>query len=320
MLIAITGGAGFIGANLVRRMAVTEAVSEVRVVDDLSTGRVENLAGMRVVQYRGSILDPQVLDAAFQGVDAVVHLAALPSVPRSLSDPIASHHANATGTLQVLEAARRAGGVYVTAASSSSVYGAEARMPKVESMRAAPLSPYAVSKLATEAYLGAYYHSFGLPVLAFRLFNVFGPMQAARHPYAAVIPKFIDAALGEGPLLIYGDGSQTRDFTYVDNVCRVLTEAVLNRRVSPDPVNLAFGGRVSLMSVVAMLERILGRTLPVTHSPPRAADVPHSQADTQRLRMLFPGVTPVDVEEGLSRTVEWAQSQAAGQRPGGGSV
>jgi len=293
MRIAITGGAGFIGANLVRRMAVTEAVSEVRVVDDLSTGRVENLAGMRVVQYRGSILDPQVLDAAFQGVDAVVHLAALPSVPRSLSDPIASHHANATGTLQVLEAARRAGGVYVTAASSSSVYGAEARMPKVESMRAAPLSPYAVSKLATEGYLGAYYHSFGLPVLAFRLFNVFGPMQAARHPYAAVIPKFIDAALGEGPLLIYGDGSQTRDFTYVDNVCRVLT---------------------------AMLERILGRTLPVTHSPPRAADVPHSQADTQRLRMLFPGVTPVDVEEGLSRTVEWAQSQAAGQRPGGGSV
>ncbi|MEI5036113.1 NAD-dependent epimerase/dehydratase family protein [Streptomyces sp. S1A(2023)] len=155
------------------------------------------------------------MDEAFHGADAIVHLAALPSVPRSVKDPLASHHANATGTLQVLEAARRAGNLHVIAASSSSVYGANPHLPKHEDLTTAPMSPYAVTKLATEAYLGAYHHSYGLPVLPFRFFNVYGPGQRADHPYAAVIPKWISAVLAGQPVTVFGDGTQTRDFTHV---------------------------------------------------------------------------------------------------------
>ena len=180
-------------------------------LDDLSTGFRSNLEGTGIHLLEGTILDPEALDAACDGADAVVHLAALPSVPRSVLDPLASHHANATGTLQVLQAARRAGDLQVVVASSSSVYGANRELPKRESMRTAPISPYAVSKQATEAYTIAFGHTYGLPVLAFRFFNVYGPLQAAGHAYAAVIPAFVDAALRGVPLTIHGDGEQTRD-------------------------------------------------------------------------------------------------------------
>jgi UDP-glucose 4-epimerase len=204
--VAITGGAGFIGANLARTLLDDERIDGVAIVDDLSTGRRENLEGLDVDLHVGTILDPAVLDATFDGVEAIVHLAARPSVPRSLQDPVASHHANATGTIEVLEAARRIGRPHVIVASSSSVYGANPTLPKSEDLRTQPLSPYAVSKLATETYALAYAYCFELPVLAFRFFNVFGPLQPAGHAYAAALPAFIDAALRGQPIPIDGDG------------------------------------------------------------------------------------------------------------------
>lgn len=305
MRVVVTGGAGFIGANLVRALVARPEVDQVRVVDNLSTGSKTNLAGTGAALYEGSILDGGLLDEALTGADAVVHLAALPSVPRSVADPLASHHANATGTLEVLEAARRAGGPYLVAASSSSVYGANRELPKRETMRTAPMSPYAVSKLATEAYLAAYHHCYGLGVLPLRFFNVFGPLQPAGHAYAAVVPAFLDAALAGRPLTVHGDGGQSRDFTYVGTVTRVITEAVLGRVVHADPVNLAFGTRTSLLELVGELESVLGRPLEVTHTEPRPGDVRDSQADDSRLRELFPAVVPVPLREGLEQTARW---------------
>jgi UDP-glucose 4-epimerase len=303
--VVVTGGAGFIGANLVRALRAEDAVAEVVVVDDLSTGAVENLDGVDARLLVGSILDVDLLDDACTGADAIVHLAARPSVPRSLADPLASHHANATGTLEVLEAARRAGGPHVLVASSSSVYGANPTLPKSEDLRAEPLSPYAVSKLATETYALAYGSCFALPVLAFRFFNVFGPLQAAGHAYAAVIPTFLDAALRGAPIPIDGDGLQSRDFTYVGSVTTAITTAVLRRVTASDPVNLAFGSRRTLLDVVDELERQLGRTLVREHRDPRPGDVRHSQADGSRLRAALPGIDPVPFEEGLAATIEW---------------
>jgi UDP-glucose 4-epimerase len=218
---------------------------------------------------------------------------------------MASHLANATGTVEVLEAARRAGGPLVIAASSSSVYGANPTIPKHEDLASRPLSPYAASKLATEAYVLAYQHSFGLPTLAFRFYNVFGPLQTAGHAYAAVVPAFVDAALAGRPLVVHGDGRQSRDFTFVDTVTAVITDAVVRRVSSEEPVNLAFGSRHDLLDVIARLEVILGRQLEVDHVEPRAGDVRHSQADGGRLAVLFPDVAATPLDEGLQRTVDW---------------
>ncbi|WP_246456543.1 NAD-dependent epimerase/dehydratase family protein [Nocardioides mesophilus] len=239
MRAVVTGGAGFIGAHLARTLR--ERGAKVVVIDDLSSGRLANLSGCDVEFLEASILDRPMLDTALGGADVVVHLAAIPSVPRSVANPLASHHANATGTLEVLEASRRAGVRQVVLASSSSVYGASAVMPKQEDMPTAPLSPYAVSKLATEAYAIAYHHCYGLDVLPFRFFNVFGPLQPAGHAYAAVIPAFVDAALAGRPLPVQGGGEQTRDFTYVGSVVRVIADAVERGVTSDRPVNLAFG-------------------------------------------------------------------------------
>ena len=211
----------------------------------------------------GTILDPSALDGAMRDATAVVHLAARPSVPRSIADPVASHLTNATGTVEVLEAARRAGGVHVIVASSSSVYGANPTLPKHEDLATLPLSPYAASKLATEAYALAYQHSFGLPALAFRFFNVFGPLQAAGHAYAAVVPAFVAAALAEEPLVVHGDGKQSRDFTFVDTVTEVIADAIARGVTSATPVNLAFGSRTDLLTLIAELEIVLGTTVAV---------------------------------------------------------
>ena len=224
-------------------------------------------------------------------------------MPRSLTDPVATHLANATGTVEVLEAARRVG-AHVVVASSSSVYGATATLPKRENLPTRPMSPYAASKLAAEAYTNAYAHSFGLPTLALRFFNVFGPRQPAGHAYAAVVPTFVDAALAGRPLPIDGDGRQTRDFTYVDTVAAVIADAVVRRVTDPDPVNLAFGTRTDLLTLVELLERVIGHPLERQHRPPRTGDVRHSQADSARLRALFPDVVPVPLEVGLAATIE----------------
>jgi UDP-glucose 4-epimerase len=305
MRVVVTGGAGFIGANLCRHLITRPGVARVVVVDDLSSGSIANLDGVQVEMVRGSILDDAVLDRALAGAASVVHLAARPSVPRSIADPVASHEVNATGTMRVLEAVRRHSVPHVVVASSSSVYGANPVLPKHEDLPPAPRSPYAASKLAAESYTLAWSQVWGFDALALRLFNVFGPLQPAGHAYAAVIPAFVDAALAGRPVEVHGDGRQTRDFTFVDSVCEILIQAVV-RRVSCDwPVNLAFGGRHDLLTVLDMLEEILGRPVPQRHVDPRPGDVRDSQADRTRLDHLFPGATPVPLEEGLHRTVEW---------------
>jgi UDP-glucose 4-epimerase len=283
-------------------------VQSVVAIDDLSTGDRANLDGVDVDLVEGSILDEAALRSAVEGAGAVVHLAARPSVPRSIADPVASHLANATGTVAVLEAARRSG-AQVVVASSSSVYGSNPALPKHEGLATRPLSPYAASKLATEAYTNAYLHSYGMDTLAFRLFNVFGPNQPAGHAYAAAVPAFVDAALTGRPLTIYGDGTQSRDFTFVDTVTAVLSDAVLRRVADPDPVNLAFGTRTDLLTLIDMLEQQIGHPLERDHQPVRAGDVPHSQADSSRLRQIFPSVEPTPLEQGLAATIAWMRTQ-----------
>ncbi|MGI5951074.1 MAG: NAD-dependent epimerase/dehydratase family protein [Brooklawnia sp.] len=305
MKIVVTGGAGFIGANVGRALLERPEVSQALAFDDLSTGFRENLTGTGIELVEATILDPDALDAAFDGASAVIHLGARPSVPRSVVDPVASHHANATGTLEVLQAARRAGNIHVVVASSSSVYGANTELPKRETMRTAPISPYAVSKQATESYAMAFGHSYGLPVLAFRFFNVYGPLQPAGHAYAAVIPAFLDAALRGVPLQVHGDGEQTRDFTYVGTVARVICDAVIGKVTDLEPVNLAFGSRTSLNGLIDQISDLLGFRPAVEHTDPRAGDVRDSQADNSRLRAHFPQVEAVPLHDGLTATIDW---------------
>ena len=308
MRTTITGGAGFIGANLARHLAARG--HEVVVLDDLSTGRRANLDGVDARLVEGSILDADSLDDVFDGTGSVVHLGARPSVPRSIADPVASHRVNDLGTIEVLEAVRRRGAVapHLIVASSSSVYGANPTLPKHEDLAPRPVSPYAASKLATESYALAWGASFGLEVLAVRFFNVFGPLQAAGHAYAAVVPAFIDAALAGRPLPVHGDGTQTRDFTFVGSVCDVLADAVERRVASPEPINLAFGSRITLLEVIQALEAELGCPLERDHQPTRPGDVAHTQADTTRLRALFPDIEPVPFAHGLRATVDWFRS------------
>lgn len=308
MKVVITGGAGFIGANLGRALLERPEVDKVIAFDNLSTGFRENLAGTDIELVEATILDPDALDRALVGAEAVVHLGARPSVPRSVADPVASHHANATGTLEVLQAARRAGNIHVIVASSSSVYGANRELPKRESMRTVPISPYAVSKQATESYAISFGHTYDLPVLAFRFFNVYGPLQPAGHAYAAVIPAFVDAALRGVPLPMHGDGSQTRDFTYVGTLTRVITEAVIRKVTDLTPVNLAFGSRTSLNALIEMIGDQLGERPTVEYQAPRAGDVRDSQADNSRLLEHFPDIEAVALADGLRATIDWFRS------------
>lgn len=303
MHILITGGAGFIGHNLAR-MALREGHA-VRVIDDLSTGYADNLNGLDVDFRKASILDEDAVASAMQGVDSIVHLGALGSVPRSIEDPLRSHHANATGTLTVLDQARKAGVTHVMCASSSSVYGMNPALPKGEREWTRPMSPYAVSKLATEQYTLAFQQSYGFDSLAFRFFNVYGPGQRAGHVYAAVVPTWIDAMLKGEPVWVNGDGTNSRDFTYVGTVCSVLLDAVERRVSHPEPVNLAFGTNTSLLDLIAQLTELSGITPDVRHRDPRPGDVPHSQADNQILRQLFPTTHAASLTSGLLDTIAW---------------
>lgn len=311
MNVLVTGGAGFIGANLCRVLGSTDGFDEVIVLDDLSTGSADNLAGLEAVELiEGTILDSSLVCDVVSRVDAVVHLAARPSVPRSLADPVATHEANASGTLAVLEAVRRLSPKvrpHLIVASSSSVYGANPAIPKREDMVTMPASPYAASKLASEAYALAYARSFSLDVLVFRFFNVFGPLQRADHAYAAVVPRFLSAALRGDPLTIHGDGTQTRDFTFVGSVISVLLDALCSRTADVEPVNLAFGSRVSILALSEVIETLVGHPLEREHVERRAGDVDHSQADQTRLRAIFPDADPVPLEEGLRLTLEWTR-------------
>jgi UDP-glucose 4-epimerase len=280
----------------------------IRVLDDLSTGSRSNLSGTDVELVEGSILDTVLLDRCMYDADSVVHLAARPSVPRSLHDPLASHSANATGTLMVLEAARKSG-AYVCVASSSSVYGANTVLPKSEELACRPLSPYAVAKQAAESYALAYRHCFDMQTMAFRFFNVFGPRQSPRHAYAAVVPAFVFAALSGSELTVYGDGLQTRDFTYVGTVVAILAQAALEQIVFDLPVNLAFGTQTSLLDVIELLEQIVGRPLARRLAAPRKGDVRDSQADSAKLRSLFPNIMPTPLDVALRQTVKWMRAE-----------
>lgn len=305
MRYVVTGGAGFIGSHLVEHLVGQGR--EVVVLDDFSTGKRENIAPWleSIELVEGSITDPAVCARALAGADYVLHQAALPSVPRSIKDPVASHAVNATGTLNILIAARDAGVKRVVYAASSSAYGNTAELPKREDMVARPLSPYAVAKLAGEQYCRAFHASFGVPTVALRYFNVFGPRQDPTSQYAAVVPKFITMALaGESPT-IFGDGNQTRDFTYVANVVRA---NLLACEAGPDALgevfNVGCGERISVNDLWHRIRTLVGTEVDARYEPTRAGDVRDSLASLDRIRAVLNYEPVVDVQEGLARLVE----------------
>ena len=304
MRILITGGAGVIGSNTCRVLLESEG-AEIIVIDDLSTGQIENLSGIPVELVEGSILDTELLQQVMVGVDTVIHLAARPSVPRSIAHPLQCHEINSTGTVNVLEAARGADVGHFVFASSSSVYGSNPVLPRNEDLVCRPMSPYAASKLAAESYVLAWAESYGMSVLAFRFFNVFGPNQPTRESYPAVVPAFIAAAATGAPLPVEGDGTQTRDFTFVGDLANVLASASRRRIAQPLPVNLAFGTSNSLLDVIGRLETIFGESMEIEFLPPRIGDVKHSQASSDVFRGLFPEIIQTEFGAALEATVEW---------------
>lgn len=307
----VTGGAGFIGSNLCH--ALVARGDAVRVLDDLSTGREENLRGLegRIDFRRGDITDAAAVASAMEGIDYVLHQAALPSVQRSVEAPLVSDHINTHGTLRILEAARHAGVKRVVCAASSSAYGETPTLPKVETMAPDPLSPYAVSKLAAEHYCKVFHVNYGLETVALRYFNVFGPRQDPNSHYSAVLPRFITAALrGEQPV-IFGDGLQSRDFCYIDNVVEANLLATTAPAAAGLVCNIACGERITLLDVLAALSEIVGRPLMPRFEPVRSGDIKHSLADIDRARSALGYGARVGFAEGLRRTVAWYREQAA---------
>ncbi len=314
--VLVTGGAGFIGSNLAARLLREGA--QVRVLDDFSTGRRENLEGLGgdLDVIEGDLRDFETVRRAAEGCAAIFHLGALPSVARSVEDPVTSNAVNVGGTLHVLLAAREARARRVVYASSSSVYGDTEDLPKCEDMRPAPLSPYAVQKLAGEHYGRVAGPLYGVEVVSLRFFNVFGPRQDPKSEYAAAIPRFIAAALRGEPPVIFGDGLQSRDFTYVDNAvdaCLLAARAPA-ARAAGEVFNVACGERFTLLDLVAALGRLAGRALAPRHAPPRPGDVRHSQASIEKARAALGYEPRVGFAEGLARTFEWFRRGAGPSR------
>lgn len=306
----VTGGAGFIGSHLVERLLAEHPDARVRVFDDFSTGSMANLpfasaAGDRLTVARGDVRDLAAVEAVVRGASIVFHQAAMRSVPRSVNDPLGANEHNVTGTLHVLEAARRAGVRRVVYASSSSVYGDDLTLPKSEELTPAPISPYAVSKAAGEMYARVWTRLYGVETVGLRYFNVFGPRQDPTSEYAAVIPRFILWALRGEPLEVHGDGRQSRDFTYIDNVVEANLLAACAPGASGEALNVGCGERVSLLDIIARLEKMLGRALPRRHAPSRAGDVPHTLADIGKAKRLMGYAPLVDFDEGLRRTLDF---------------
>jgi UDP-glucose 4-epimerase len=306
----VTGGAGFIGSHLVERLLADDARARVRVLDNFSAGARGNLpfaegAGARLEVIEGDVRDLDAVERAARGVDVIFHQAAMRSVPRSVKDPLGANDNNVTGTLHVFEAARRAGVPRVVYASSSSVYGASPELPKREDQTPAPISPYAASKAAGELYGAVWSRLYGVETVGLRYFNVFGPRQDPASEYAAVIPRFILWGLRGQALEVHGDGTQSRDFTYIDNVVDANLAAARAPGVGGEVFNVGCGSRVSLLDIVARLEGLLGRPLERRHTPSREGDVPHTLADVSKGKRLL-GYTPaVAFDEGFRRTVEF---------------
>ncbi|MGQ9880691.1 MAG: SDR family oxidoreductase [Armatimonadota bacterium] len=305
MNILVTGGAGFIGSHITERLV--ELGHTVTVLDDLSTGRWENIAHLeeQIRFVKGSITDRALLQEVMQGIEVVFHQAALGSVPRSVEDPLTTHEVNVTGTFNILLTARDAGVRRVVYAASSSAYGDTPTLPKVETMLPSPLSPYAVSKLVGEYYCQVFTRVYGLETVSLRYFNVFGPRQNPDSQYAAVIPKFITAALKGEPLTVFGDGEQSRDFTYIENVVQANLLAMESSRAVGKVYNVACGGRYTLNELIRQLEAILGHKVEVKYLPPRAGDVKHSEASVEIAGEELKYRAVVGFTDGLKRTVAW---------------
>ena len=300
----VTGGAGFIGSHLVEELL--RRGQSVRIVDNFITGQRENVAlNNKAELVEGDVSDPAVAARAVAGCEFVIHQAAIPSVPRSVQDPYSSHKANVEGTLQVLLAARDAKCKRLVFAGSSSVYGDTAVLPKREDMRPNPLSPYALQKLIGEQYLQLFTRLYGLETVTTRYFNVFGPRQQPGSPYSGVISLFIDALAKDQAPTILGDGKQTRDFTYVGDVVQGVLRACEAPGVAGEVINLANGGRISLLDLVKTLQIVMKKNVAPVFGPSRTGDVRDSQADNFKARKLLDYEPTVSFEEGLRRTVAW---------------
>ena len=315
----VTGGAGFIGSHIVQ--ALISRGDEVRVLDDLSSGREENLAeldpgdvgsGAALELLRGDVADPDACARACEGVAGVFHEAAVVSVPRSVEEPLRTWEVNSTGTLHLLEAARGAGVSRMVFAASSAAYGESETLPKIENMPVDPRSPYAASKVAGEGLLTAYGISYGMQTVSLRYFNVFGPRQLDDSPYTGVIAIFARCLLDGTAPTIYGDGGQTRDFTYVDNVVQANLAAMQREVPAGSVINVGGGERVSILELYRAMAEALGSDLEPAFAEERAGDVRHSLADTQRLKALLDLGPGVPWREGLRRTLEWYQAVRGG--------
>jgi UDP-glucose 4-epimerase len=307
-LALVTGGAGFIGSHLVERL-LREGV-QVRVLDNFSTGSLALLPfapqyGEALEVVEGDIRDRARLDRAAAGARVIFHQAAMRSVPRSVQDPLGANDNNVNGTLHVLQAARTAGVPRVVYASSSSVYGASPELPKREDQPPSPISPYAVSKAAGEQYAAVWSRLYGVETVGLRYFNVFGPRQDPASEYAAVIPRFILWAIQGQPLEVHGDGTQSRDFTYIDNVVEANLLAARAPQAAGEVFNVGCGERISLLAIIEILERSLGRPLRRRHTPARPGDVPHTLADIGKAQRLLAYQPLVSFDEGLRRTIAY---------------
>jgi UDP-glucose 4-epimerase len=301
----ITGGAGFIGSNICRRLVAEGCF--VRVVDNLLTGKKSNLADVidKIEFVEGDMGDEKVAWSVMKGIDVVLHEGALPSVPRSVDDPALTHRHCVDATFALLMAARDAHIKRFVYAASSSAYGDTPRLPKVETMATSPLSPYAVGKLVGEYYCSVFAKVFGLETISLRYFNVFGPYQDPASQYAAAIPAFVTSILKDQPPTIYGDGEQSRDFTYIDNVVEANLCAARAKKTNGEVVNIACGEKITVNQIIALINEILGRNVKPIYVPARAGDVKHSLADIKAARKLI-GFKPVMLfREGLEKAITW---------------
>jgi len=300
MKVLITGGAGFIGTNLT--LGLLNNGFNVKVFDDLSTGLKQNIS--KDAEFvNASILETSQINKAIEDCEVVVHLGARGSVPRSIKDPVATYNVNSTGTLNVLEAVRTTNSHYIFS-SSSSVYGSNMILPKNENMVLKPITPYAASKMSGEGLSLAYAKTYELPVSTFRFFNIFGPWQRPDHEYAAVLPKWISKCMKSDEIEIFGDGEQTRDFTYVGTVVNVIIDCISNKILHPEPVNLAYGNNVSLNQVTELLKNDFP-DLKVKYLPQRNGDVLHSKNDPGLVQSLYPNVNAEKFETSLQETINW---------------